>query len=180
MNEIQLYQLLIATINAHKAAFGIPTILVKQAGQPTAQGANTAPTAYLQKVTPDTRRGQPGKREVYNVESGFKDQSQEQQLETMFQCSVLATQNPADLDALTANDMAGLLVALLQSDRAIDQLAVSGVGIYRIGDVRMMPVTNDRDQFQYEPSFDFILTHKQVIVLQTPIAVSEEVQIKTV
>ena len=50
MLDNQLFALVISAIIAGEAAAGVPGTPVKQAFQPTQQGVNTQPTAYLYKV----------------------------------------------------------------------------------------------------------------------------------
>lgn len=99
------------------------------------------------------------------------------QYETTYQLSALATQNPANQTQKTASDMLNYAAYVLQSQPAIATFEDQGVGVLAVKDVRNTPFKDDRDQFEYGPSFDFVMTHKQDILATTPILQSEEIQI---
>lgn len=96
-----------------------------------------------------------------------------QQYESIFQLNALATQDPADANAITASDYLNYARYILQSSPTIAALESSGVGIYKISPIRNPYFHDDRDLWEANPNFDFVLTHKQVIVSQTPILQSE-------
>lgn len=100
-----------------------------------------------------------------------------QQYETSFQLSCLARQDPADADAITASDYLNLARYIIQSAPTIQTLQNAGVGVYKITPVRNPFFHDDRDQWEANPNFDFVLTHKQSIVSQTPILQSETFEI---
>lgn len=99
------------------------------------------------------------------------------QYETTFQLSALATQNPANVNQQTAADLLNYAAYSLQSQPSIATFEAQGVGVLAVKDVRNTPFRDDRDQFEYGPSFDFVMTHKQTIISTTPILQSEEFQI---
>lgn len=66
MLDNALIALLITTLNTGLASIGQSSILVKQANQPTQQGANSAPTVYLSKIA-DRMYGYPLVVDIANV-----------------------------------------------------------------------------------------------------------------
>lgn len=184
---------------------GLEAIAIKQANQPTQQGANSAPTIYLTKIG-DKRIGTMARKAVWvpneadsiSTESGdiITEESgnpigiddglpptgtmvytQLQQYESTFQLSALATQDPADLTGLTASDILNYAAWVMQSEDCITTLEAQGIGILRVADIRNPPFSDDRQRFEYIPSFDFTLTHKQTIVKTAPVIKTEEFQI---
>lgn len=225
MNDNALIKLVIAQLNTGLAAYGIVTIstenglniatesgdfittesspiITKQSYQPTRQGANTAPTCYLNKVS-DQRIGsahwndtwQSGDLATENdlfitTESGetigidgnvgtvgSMIHTETQQYLTTFQLSSLAAQDPENVDSLTASDILNYASAVLQSMNFIAYMQTQGVGIIKVKDIRNPYFIDDRNRFEANPSFDFVLSHKQVIITTTPIISSEEFQI---
>ncbi len=59
--------------------------------------------------------------------------------------------------------------AIIQSDSARKTLLMQGVGILRVTDVRNPYFTDDKDNFEASPSFDFVLTHRQTRMSTDPI-----------
>lgn len=101
-----------------------------------------------------------------------------QQYETTFQLGVLAPQNPQNATELTASDICNKCAYILNSVKAIETFEAAGAGIYRIsGSIRNLPFMDDREQWEYYPSFDFTLTHKQIITSSTPIVTDFELQV---
>ena len=92
-----------------------------------------------------------------------------QQYLTTFQISALSTQDPSDVSQLTASDIANLAVAILQSLFAIQTFEDAGFGVLKIGDIRNMAFTDDRERYEYNPSFDVTFTTKQSIISTQPI-----------
>ena len=99
-----------------------------------------------------------------------------QTYETTFQLSALATQNPATPTQYTASDILNLCASVLQSQVSVATFIAAGVGIERVMDVRNPYFLDDRAQFEASPSFDFVMTHKQIITSTTPILTSLELQ----
>lgn len=115
----------------------------------------------------------------YDGIGGLKNMTT-QQYETTFQIMTLATQNASTPNQYTASDILNAIAYILQNDSTIQTLEAQGIGILRIIDIRNPPFIDDRDRYEYGPSFDFTLTHKQIITSQAPILQSEEVDIYSV
>jgi hypothetical protein len=155
---------------------GIPGTPIAAAFQPTRQGVNTQPTAYIYKIG-DRRYGSLRRSDCWNIDTSKMVHTEEQQYETTFQLSALATQNPSTPVQYTASDICNLCAAILQSSVAIQTFEANGVGIERVTDVRNPYFDDDRAQNEANPSFDYCLTHKQKITSTTPIISSTTVDV---
>lgn len=176
MTDNQLIVIIIALINSQKATAGIPDVFVKQAYQPTQQGANKNPTVYLHKVS-DKRYGYPKLSSAWNAISETMEQQTTQQYETTFQISGFATQDPSNINQLTASDIINSVSYILQNAITVAILEAQGIGILRISDIRNPLVIDDRERHEYSPNFDFTLTHKQIITTVTPIITKTELDV---
>lgn len=175
---------------------------VLQAYQPSMQGVSTAPALYIHKVG-DRRVGSPRRNSKWvttysqlatesddgiATESGIgvaADGTQQssmvhtetQRYETTFQISALATQDPSTPMQLTASDLVNFAAAIVQSNAFIEAIEAQGAGILKIFDVRNPYLTDDRGQFEANPSFDLCLTHNQTIISTVPVLISETFRI---
>lgn len=157
----------------------IPGLPIAAAFQATQQGINTQPTAYMHKVG-DRRVGYPRAASVWSTVSGTMVHQELQQYETTFQMSALSTQNPANSIQYTASDILNLIAAILQSSAAVATFETQNVGILRVEDIRNPYFTDDRQRYEASPSFDFVMTHKQIINSTNPIIQSVDLDILTV
>jgi hypothetical protein len=112
--------------------------------------------------------------------NGAQTYTETQQYATTFQASALATQDPSDTESLTASDIANLAAYVLQSGSTIAGLEAVGVGVLRVPQVRNPYFTDDRERYEASPSFDFTLTHKQIVTTVIPVIVSDELQVLSV
>ena len=168
---------IITTESSDSLVTGTATsIAIKQSFQPVQQGANSMPTLYLNKVG-DYRRGMPYRASVWDAVNNIETYTELQQYETTFQITAWATQDPSNVNSLTASDLANYAAYVMQSDGAIFAYQALGVGIMKIGDVRNPYFSDDRERFEASPSFDFTLTHKQTIILTTPVITETVLQV---
>jgi hypothetical protein len=179
MLDNELIAMVISTVIAQEEVAGIPGLPIKQAMQPTQQGANTQPTAYLHKIG-DRRVGFPRKSDEWDAMKSVMVHTELQKYETTFQISTLATQNPKTPQQYTASDVLNLIAYILQSAATVAAFEGRGVGILRVTDVRNPYFLDDRQRFEASPNLDFTLTHSQVIVSTTPVLKSEEFRILSV
>lgn len=175
------YQLITPIISIIKAGLTAQNITagVKQAYQPTQQGTPSGPTVFVFKLF-DHPYGFVGKQDKYDSQTGNMVHTETQTYESHFQISTLSTISPTSLTGLTSSDLANYVAAFLRSDSAKETLRSAGIGIERITEVRNPYFTNDREQNQASPSFDFVLTHKQVIITQVPAVQSVDYNIQRV
>jgi hypothetical protein len=179
MTDNQLFALIISAIKAGQQTAGIPNIPILQANQATQQGVNTDPTIYIYKIG-DHRFGWPERIDVWNPDTLAIDHRETQAYETTFQISALATQKPDITTAPTASDILNSVAYILQSDTTITAFENQGVGLERVMDLRNPYFINDHARFQASPSFDFVVTHKQIFTNVAETAQTIELNILTV
>lgn len=176
MLDNQLIAAVVAIIRAGLTAAGTPysTAVVLQSFQPTQEGVPSLPSVFLHKIG-DHRYGFLEREDIYDEDNNVFIHKETQIYETMFQITTLVTQDPANTSAVTASDLANRVAAIMQSDSTVKTLLDSDVQILRVTDIRNPYFTDDRDRNEANPSFDFTLTHKQVIITSTPVIESVEV-----
>jgi hypothetical protein len=168
MLDNPLFTLLIQILIAGEATAGISGTPIAQSFQPQQQGVNSEPTVYLHKLF-DKRYGSVFREDVWDANTSTMVHTESQQYETTFQLSALSTQNPATPAQYTASDLCNLCASILQSSVALATLKANQIGIERITDVRNPYFSDDRGQNEASPSFDFVITHKQIITSSVPI-----------
>ena len=153
-----LIQLFLPIIQVGLIADGFTTTSVKHSNQPTLQGINTNPTVYFFKVG-NKRYGYLGRHDKWNTNTSQFNHTEYQYFETTFQVAALVLQNPLDLTIPTASDLVNEVASIMQSDNTRAILNASGVGILRVSEVTNPYFTDDHDNFEASPSFDFVLTY---------------------
>jgi hypothetical protein len=176
MLDNQIIALIIQILLAGEATAGIPGTPIKQAFQPTMQGVNTQPTAYIYKVG-DHRYGFTRRVDEWDTDDEVIKHIEIQQYETTFQLSALATQNPSTPNQYTASDICNLCASILASSVAIQTLETQSppMGIQKISNARNPYFLDDFQQNEANPSFDFVISHKQVIKSTTPIITTTDI-----
>jgi len=179
VRDNQLLQLILPAISSGLFARGIAGVTVMQAYQPTRQGAPTEPVVLLTKL-PDVPRGHTKRDSVWDRDASIMRHVEEQVFETTFQVNALAIQDPTDVSGLTAADIARAVRAVMQSSVVLDLLYAAGVGILRIGEIRNTPFVDDKQRNEYDPSFDFTLTHTDAFISTDPVAEFVECNVYTI
>jgi hypothetical protein len=160
-------------------SYGLGFLGLKQNYQPTQQGVPSAACLFMHKLF-DKRIGSPQRKEQWNEELEQFDYIESEQLETTFQFTARAPQDPANDTELTPADYLKAAARALQSDPVLISLRSSGVGVLRIGDIRGGFAINDQGNFQEEPSFDVTFTHRNTTTDTLAPVVSREVIINRV
>ncbi len=168
MRDNELIQLFVPIIRAGLDERGLTNVLIEQANQPTQQGANSAPTVLFTKLF-DHPYGFVEMNDAQGTVEGETIHTEIQNLESTFQISALVTQNPADTTSLTASDIVNTVAAIMRSEITRGILQAGNVGIQKPGNVRNPYFVDDRGRFEAVPSFDFILTHKQIDTNANPV-----------
>jgi len=178
MRDTALFTALRTVLLAGLALSDAPTTEVKRASQATQIGADTGPTVYFQKMM-DRDLGSPQRKHIWDDETSDYVNAQIQKVATSFQIMGIHRLAVTD-EGMTASDLANEARAILQSDDAIAAFLAVDVGVERVTQVRNSVFTDGQDQYEFSPSFDFVLTHDQVTFSRTPGAVAFEVDIKRV
>ena len=179
MLDNDLIRLFLPIISNGLAAYGYEGVVTKQSNQPTQQGVNVGPTVYFYKVG-DHRYGWLRRASQWDPIAGTMTHTEMQMYETKFSLSALVTANPKITNTFTASDLVNSCAAILQSDMTLEIFAAANVGILRIEEISNPYFTDDRDQFEAAPAFDFTLTHRQTRVTVDPVISSFTTNIKRV
>ena len=135
---------------------------VKQSYQPTQQGRPGKSAVFLHKIM-DKRHGSRGIIERFDEAKGKMVRVESQAIETTIQFNALAAErNPADDEEYTAADILKAVAAVLQSREFLDVGRAAGVFALRIQDMRNQTFENERDRFEFEPSFDAVFVHTDI------------------
>lgn len=152
-------------------------VIITKAAQSTQQGVPSGATVFMTKL-PDYRYGSRGVKDVWvptdTMGGGIEQHTETQQYESTFQLNCLVTTLPSTPDQPTAADLLNFAAYIMQSQATIDTLQAQGIGIERVTQVRNIPFKDDRDNFEYSPSFDFVLTHKQIVTTEIDVLQSTE------
>jgi hypothetical protein len=162
-----LIQLFLPIIQQGLVTDGFSNVVVQQANQPTQQGIPTAPTVYFYK-THTKRYGFLGRHDDWNTDISMMQHHERQYYETTFRIQTLVLQSPK-FPGYTAADLADEVASLLQSDKALATFNAQGVGILRVTNINNPYFTDDRDNFEALPSFDFTLLYLNDRVSTNPI-----------
>jgi hypothetical protein len=140
-------------------------VTVRSSFQPTMVGIPSNPSVYLHKIY-DYRYGSLKKKDTWDAGDLKMYHQEEQVYESTFQISTLVTQDPANLNdpGYTASDLATTVSFILQSDKAASILAANEIYILRIVNIPSSWMSFDRDRYQDNASFDFILTYNRDII----------------
>jgi len=93
--------------------------------------------------------------------------SEKQYYETTFRFQALVLQNVKN-PGYTASDLINEVACILQSDTALALLNAQNVGVLRITNITNPYFTDDRDNFEALPSFDFTLLYLNNRLSVTP------------
>lgn len=157
-----------------------PDVETVQNYQPTTQGADEGPVLAIH-ILFTRRYGWTQRKDVWDIPGDKMVHTERQQLETHVQATGIWHRAPTQPADWVAADVANYGAMILQSDVTMTALRRAGLGIQRITDVRSTPIgTNDKDQWEAMPSFDFVLTHEQINITETPATVSQELRIERV
>lgn len=150
-----------------------PGVIVKQANQPTLQGIETGPTVFFYKIA-DKRVGFRSSSDEWDETELKEFHTETQQYETTFQISSLVTQDPNNTALFTASDLVNYVAYIMQSANTLKILKESNVGLLRVDNITNEYFSDDRDQFEANPTFTFTLTHLQTIISEEKIIDSVE------
>lgn len=166
MKDNDLIALLSSQIDAAVLSGGwtFPTI---QKDEPTQQGQPSPGAVYFQKLF-DHPYGSPMLSKVSNYPVMTFTETDQQWYETHFQISSLVTQDPTDLTLPTASDVANYVKMYLASRTSRNVLMAQNVGTLRVTEVRQPAFQDDRERYEYHPSFDIVLTHIRDIEITIP------------
>lgn len=132
---------------------------VKQGNQPTQQGVPTGALVSLFKIS-DRRYGFPERSTEWDETLTTMTETHSEQLESAFQFTAIAPQDPAADTELTPADILKTTARILQRDDTRAELLAAGVSVLRVQDIRTGYTVNDSGKFMANPSFDITVTHR--------------------
>lgn len=175
MNDKQLNTLIMAQVLPAMPA-GVKLARNFQARQ---HGASDSAYVYFVKIG-DHRHGSPERKDVWNATAGEFDHTETQQYETTYQFAAKVPQDPANMTELTESDILNAVSGIIQSDAVLAAFQAQGVGVLRVTEVRNPYIVSDRDEFEAEPSFDVVFTHKRQQVATVPAVTTYEANLSRV
>jgi len=179
MQDFELIRETITVLKAGLAARSLNDALIQQAFQPTQQGTPTPPSIQIYKLNDDLI-GHPKIKDVWDRDQEIMVHTESQWMAGTFQLSTLKISDPKMTSQINAFDLASICVQILNGEKGRLALKAKGIGIDRISQIRNPFFKDDRERFEAQPSFDFTLTHEQVIILASPVVETTEFNIKRV
>ena len=160
MNDNDVLMVLFPILRAGLINLGVSGVALKQSYQPRQNGVNIGPVLFLHKISAP-RYGFPGRKDTYNPSTQTFDHSESIWRTPTWQVDGLSTQDPSNLNQLTASDIVEAAADVLQQSSTRNALLVEEIGIERILDIRQTYFLNDRERHEQRPSFDFTLTYRR-------------------
>lgn len=168
LTDNDLIRMFLPIINAGLIADGFTGVTVMQSNQPTQQGTPTAPTVFFFKVG-NKRYGFPWWGDMWDPVHSVEVHTEIQYWETTFQISALTLQRPYNTYSYTASDLVNEVCWIMQCADTVEKLIAQGVGVLRVSEIRNPYFTDDMDNFEASPSFDFVLTYTNTRVNNVPV-----------
>lgn len=170
MRENAINAVLFPLVTAFLAA-EFPTLNVGcyKSYNPTQQGVASGALVVFNRLGNTRRYGSPRRESYWDTDTGHYKETQI--LETPYQVSALLIEDPktATSSTVTAADIAEAVAGYLQSYDGLAALRAANLSIYRITDIRVAYITDDRNRDESSPSFDFTLQHESVRISEAPI-----------
>ncbi len=165
MRQKELVALIRSQLVAGLARYGVADLPVKQGYQPTTQGRVNR-CVYFWLLT-DTPEGLQYRTPVTDPQTLQLTVRETQIIASSFQVGALIPDDINDDQQLTAKDITVMCRQIVQSQPFVIALAAQNVGVRRPTDIRNPQFVNEQSQYEYQPSFDFTVTHKQSIMQVT-------------
>lgn len=160
MNDKQLRALIVKELRAGLSRLSID-VRVIAGNQPTTQGRKDEGLYFFQIA--DALAGWQARSYERKLGNNL-DMEDRQVVETSFQVQALVIDDPASLAQLTALDVLHAAKMIIASLPFVEAMQRDSVGVQRPSNIRTPYFTNDRDQFEMSPSFDFTLSHERGII----------------
>jgi hypothetical protein len=179
MTEAGMWTAIISILKTGLAANGLSDIEVAQSFQPTKQGGSNQRAVYLHKIIAP-RVGHQGRQFKYIPENDNFEETERFWQSVHIQLLTQVTQDIEDIDSLTDFDIASMCATILQTRNTRSKLLESGISIENIKDLVFANHLDDKDEFDTNPSFDFILLFEQTLVSIVPKAFPIESEVHRV
>lgn len=145
---------------------GVTNLPVFAGNQPGVAQGREARAVYFWPVS-DTPRGWQGRTRQVNPQTLQIETVEVQYIQTQFQVNVFTPDSPTDTTSATAKDLCNLVRMIVQSNRFTEAMTAVGVGVQVPSAVRAPFFVNDLDQYEQNPSFDFVVSRKITLTQAT-------------
>lgn len=179
MIEADVWRALITVLRTGLDSQSLNDVTIHQSYQPIKQGPDTARSIYIHKIT-SQRVGHQGRKCNFNLGNDNFDEVEKYWLAVTIQLMPLVTQDITNENSLTAYDVVDLCAAILQTRATRKALLDAGISIQKIGQMPVGFSIDDKDQFDLDPTFDFVLLYEQTLSSTVPKVDTFEVDIKRV
>ena len=179
MIEADVWRAIISVLNTGLNDQGFNDITIHQSYQPIKQGPDSGRSVYLHKII-SRRIGHQGRKYVYNSINNNFDIQEKSWRGVTIQLLSSVSQNITDENSITAYDIADTCSMILQSIKAIKELKTHGLSTEIIRDLNQTFPLDDKDQFDLDPTFDFVLLYEQTLSSTVPKVDTFEIDIKRV
>jgi len=157
-NENQIWQDMVAAVNAGLADNSVTGFEVRQSSQPIKVTIGQ-PTIWIERVS-SKRYGAQITRPI--ISGGLLFEQSVYYQEIIFQVSAIKKRLPANtVSTQTAGDVLNILVTYFNGPEGIATLAGKSFSALLISEVREPVATLDSDLYEKTPSFDITVIHKQ-------------------
>lgn len=157
MNQKQLFAAIVNPIYSLLEKLNVIDLPIYASYQ-RGENGRVLKAAYMYPVAEDPR-GWQSHRTVQGVTTMVQNQ------QDTYQLQVFSPDDPTNETQMTAIDYANLLRSIIQSPQYVAELAKSNIGIQRPTGIRPTYFQNEQDEYEPNPNFDFVVSHKREIVL---------------
>lgn len=157
MNQKELFATIANPMLAILTRLGV-TDLPIYASYQKGENGRVLKAAYMYPVAEDPRGWQ-----SHSSRQGNTSMVQNQQ--DTYQLQVFSPDDATNETEKTAIDYANILRAIIQSPQYVAELAKLNIGIQRPTGIRPTYFQNENDEYEANPNFDFVVSHKREIVL---------------
>jgi len=164
VNEYEQILLFRDILETELFELGLSDVTVQRFNQPLAQGANSGRSLYFSKIA-DTAYAFPGTT-ILGQPGDASGQTQTEMLyDTDWQVSALVKEIPGTTD-ITSGDLIAIARDILMFDASLKKFADAKTSLLRVESLRSPAFLDDFNQFEFAPSFDFVLRHARMYIKQ--------------
>lgn len=166
MNDKDLLANVIAVLQTGLTAQAVQ-VAIQSAYQNETVAVPTGPCIFIYDLG-DVPYGMPTQIDTWDAVNKVKSHTETQIFTTTFQISALAKQDPADDVGPTAKDYVRAARFALQNQYARQTLQALAISVLRVGEVRNTQITDDGNDYEANPSFDFKVMRTESMTVSQP------------
>lgn len=153
--ENEIWASVFSLLNGILTKRGITDWTIMQGSQPTVEALRDK-SIYITRLA-SRRYGWQAHRNKYNEATGKMVHLEEYFQEVLFQVSAFAKRHPENISEKTSGDILNTLITYLQSIEGVKDLHQKGFQTFRIAELREPAISDDSENYEKLPSFDFSL-----------------------